>query len=179
MSFATHSDLSTWLGIDFDASQQTRATELLAVASRLIVTEVGHPIEETTETVTLDADGGEVLLLPDFPVTAVASVVEDGTTLTVDDDYRWSAAGILYRVDGCWPDKPRSVDVEYTHGFPADADDLDVLKDIACAVAARAWGNPEAASSKSYANRQSMWAKGLEGMTLTDAEKGLLDRFRG
>lgn len=90
-----------------------------------------HISRVVDDTVTLDADGSWALLLPERPVTSVASVVVDGVTLTEGTDYEWSAAGVLKRL-GSWPAKYRSVVVTYTHGYDP------VPEDVQEAVAERA-----------------------------------------
>jgi hypothetical protein len=50
-------------------------------------------------------------------------LIEDGTMLTVTDDYRLGQHGILYRVGNVWPEGVQIVTVTYTHGYntlPAD-----------------------------------------------------------
>lgn len=77
-----------------------------------------HISPSVTETITLDGNGGKVLILPTMHVTAITSVVEDGTTLSVDD-YSWSQIGLLERVYyRRWPRTRRSVQVTLTHGYP-------------------------------------------------------------
>lgn len=49
------------------------------------------------DVVTLRTLGQGVLILPEQPVTAVASVVENGTTLVQDTDYGWEPNGLLWR----------------------------------------------------------------------------------
>ena len=67
------------------------------------------------------------LILSRKPVTAVATVVEDGTTLTVTTDYETdSAAGVLIRLSDdneiCWPGV--KIVVAYTAGWGTVPDDL-------------------------------------------------------
>ncbi len=67
------------------------------------------------------------LVLPEHPVLAVESVVENGVTLTVNDDYVLIEHGTLYRVGAVWYPGPRTVVVTYTHGYAEIPDDvLDV-----------------------------------------------------
>ncbi|MDX2694954.1 mobile element protein [Streptomyces ipomoeae] len=87
--------------------------------------QVGHSVYPvTTETVTLNGNGRESLLLPVWPTVAVATVVLEGVTLVEGTDYQWSEEGILRRL-GCkvWPAKLRCLQVTYSHGWatrPAD-----------------------------------------------------------
>jgi len=54
------------------------------------------------DVVTLRHRGQAELILPEQPVSAVASVVENGVTLTVDTDYVWYPSGLLCRWPGYW-----------------------------------------------------------------------------
>lgn len=91
------------------------ATQALELAKSAVQAEVGSPIERTSVTQTFyPPDRQEFIVLPSFPVTEVESVTEDGTLLVVDDDYSWSEAGLILRIDAYWT-KP--VTVEYAYGF--------------------------------------------------------------
>ena len=72
--------------------------------------------DSITETVTLDGKGGLTLFLPSMYVTAIASIVADGVTLSASA-YEWSTSGRVDRVGGCWPRKPRSIVIQMTHGY--------------------------------------------------------------
>lgn len=95
-------------------------TVMLGVASSLVRGAAGSPILEASSVVTLWAtDGSQYLSLPGQPVTAVASVVYDGDTLTADDDYKLvdgSLWGSTPWGDGC---EPLEVVVTMTHGLAA------------------------------------------------------------
>lgn len=76
------------------------------------------------DVVTLRARGQETLILPEQPVTAVASIVENGTTLVNDRDYTWEPSGLLWRwgrSGWCWssanPNTPGAVVATYSHGY--------------------------------------------------------------
>lgn len=64
------------------------------------------------------------LFLPELPVVSIASVVEDGETLTVTDDYKLANDGVLVRVGGRWPIGIQIVQVTYTHGYATIPDDI-------------------------------------------------------
>lgn len=96
-----------------------------------------HIAPSVTETVTLDADGGRVLILPTMHLTDVASAaLWDGTGLIVDTDLTWSPLGLLERSGWRpWPSRFRAVTVTFTHGYP---DIPTALQEVAVAVAKRA-----------------------------------------
>lgn len=87
------------------------------------------PPEENVE-VTLDG-GGAVLSLPSLYVTELVSVVEDGTTLDLDDVRLYGSLGqVRKRSGGCWGCE---IVVTFTHGYDS-APDFDAA--VAQAAAA-------------------------------------------
>lgn len=141
-AFATPSELASFLQQDLDTSSATLA---LDIASKAIRDHCGWEITQQANTVvTLDGVEGSTLWLPSQLVTAVASVVENGTTLTVVSQFDWTAYGKLIRVGRCWYCKPRSVVVTFTHGY---ATVPDSVKGVCLAVASRRYQNPEARRS--------------------------------
>jgi len=95
-------------------------TTMLAVASSVVRSAAGSPILATTSVVTLwGLDSSRWLDLPGKPVTAVATVVHDGTTLVANDDYKL-VDGRLWGASP-WGDdcEPVKVVVTMTHGFAA------------------------------------------------------------
>jgi hypothetical protein len=122
VALCTQADVEAKIGRDITAEPEAVVTLLIAHAQGLIEGAVGRPLESDTHTDTLDG-GQAVLILRAWPVTAVASVIEDGTTLTADTEYLWDDIGTLRRVgttgyQKAWTAlKPQSVVVEYTAGF--------------------------------------------------------------
>ncbi len=94
----------------------------------------------------LDGPGGTELYLPNWPVTTLTSIAEDGVTLTVDADfYADLTRGVLskarwnwpwYDMAATWTTKNQGILVTYTAGYvqattlPADLK-LAALKEIA------------------------------------------------
>jgi hypothetical protein len=120
---ADPAELAVRLGRSEDDPKLLQA---LRSASRRFRGQVGHTVVPvTTETVTLDGNGRESLLLPVWPTTAVQTVVLEGVTLVEGTDYDWSDAGILRRL-GCrvWPDKLRCLQVGYSHGWATTPEDI-------------------------------------------------------
>lgn len=108
----------------------------LTAASRRFRGAVRHPVSLVAgDTVTLDGNGRESLLLPAAPVLAVTSVQLDGTALTAGADFDWSADGFLRRLGGVWPDRLRCVRVAYDHGWAVIPEDIqEVVIDQARAM---------------------------------------------
>lgn len=87
------------------------------------------------DTVTLDGNGQESLLLPAAPVTEVSSLELDGEALVLDTDYSWSADGFLRRLGNFWPGRLRCIEVVYSHGWdPVPEDIQEVVIDQAQAI---------------------------------------------
>ncbi|WP_239484394.1 mobile element protein [Streptomyces sp. CS081A] len=102
----------------------------LRAASRRFRGAVRHPVTLVEgDTVTLDGNGRESILLPVWPTTVVTSVHLDGALLADGTDYAWSRDGILRRL-GCrvWPDRLRCLTVVYSHGWPVDEVPEDIVE---------------------------------------------------
>jgi hypothetical protein len=77
-----------------------------------------HIAPSKTETITVDGSGVDSLVLPTKYLTAVTSVTEDGVALTEGVNFRWSQAGVIYRIDWCrFTRKRQAVVVEFSHGY--------------------------------------------------------------
>jgi hypothetical protein len=120
-NLAPASDLATLLGVP-----PTDPKLLLALkrASGRFRGQVHHPVSlVANDTVQLDGDGSDTLLLPAAPVVGDVAVKIDGVTVT---DHKVSRhAGILRRAAG-WPDDLGNIEVTYTHGhteIPVDVVD--------------------------------------------------------
>lgn len=89
-----------------------------------------HIAPTRTEELTLDGPGTCTLLLPSLHVTAIASITEDGIALVADDDYIWSASGLVERVSTTtqyWSNKPRSIVINLTHGWTTSPPDVAAI----------------------------------------------------
>jgi hypothetical protein len=153
MTLATQLDLEQFLQADFQNDPDAVVALLLGFADAVVAAETGRDsFDEVSETVTLDGRGDRVLFLPEPPVTAVASVTEDGTALVDGTDFWWTSDGQLHRGsptsswDLSWSPARRNVVVDYTHGY---ATIPDGLVKVAVGIAGRlfqasaAWANSE------------------------------------
>lgn len=149
MAFASQADLEAFTGQTFT---EARATLLLDGATAAIQEWTGQTIEAvSSDEVTLVGNFTRRLVLPQMPVTAVDSVVVDGTTLTASTDFTWQRHGVLWRPRYAQPDAPsqrsfevlggaywggpdREVVVTYDHGF---ATIPTVVESVCLSVAAR------------------------------------------
>lgn len=89
--------------------------------------------------------GDAVILLPSMYVTAVATVTEADSPLTLDDQYRWLAPSSVIRRVYSWG-CDNEVVVEFTHGYTTPPRDVTA---VVQAVAQRAIDNPGARTSQS------------------------------
>ncbi|MFJ4687059.1 hypothetical protein [Streptomyces sp. NPDC088789] len=195
MAYATPDQLRLLLRLPaFTGDDEARAQLLLDLAEGVIDDETGQALQESTDTVLLDSPtryrawpyvqgaGDRRLVLPRWPVKAVASVTvlgEDGTADVLDEgadrDYTWSAAGILTRVAACWPLHDRSVQVTYTAGHnPLPKS----LPGIELRLAASAWSNPLPVSSESLGDHSISYSAEALGMTLSKADRRTLGLYR-
>lgn len=132
------------------------------------------PSRDATET--LRGIGSSPLMLRSLYVTAVDSIVDDGTTLILSDDYAWSPNGVILRA-GYWG--TGDVVVSYTHGY--DDPPAEVTA-VVQAIAQRAVDNPRSLTrlqigpfSESYSATGSNQATGI---ALLDSERAVLDAYR-
>lgn len=167
MAFATSADVATYLRRGFDAEGTAAADLALDIATQMIKSYTEQQITQATETYTFLATSRNVLLLPELPVTAVASVVYDGATLVVEEDYTWTRYGLVTKVAGDW--SSGTVAVTYTHGYATVPDDI---RGVCIEVAKRAIENP-AGLQRDDLNTASQW------LGFTRENRLILDRYRG
>ena len=98
-----------------------RAYAALSAASAAIRGACGWHISPSLGCRARRTGGGKVITLPAALVTAVSSVIEDGSELGADE-YEWSRSGVLRRA--CfrnWSPRLDAVEVAYTAGLDAAA----------------------------------------------------------
>ncbi|GLZ62872.1 hypothetical protein [Micromonospora sp. NBRC 107095] len=147
---ATPADLAALLHID-EADLHVPAATLLIECATAVVQEVaGQRIVRAESTVTLEPSLGCWLWLPQLPVVSVESVTLDGTALVAGADYSvrgyrlWRSAG--WQTAASWETAgvraPSEITVEYTHGYEADAQELQRARQAVVALAGAVYGNP-------------------------------------
>jgi len=139
VSFASTSELSTYVGSTVDES---RAQQALDYATKKIRSHCGWSIsQESLSDVSVDGSGTRDVWLDTLYLTAVSSVVDNdrSATLTFDVDYTWTKDGRLHRPSG-WKKIPRLLSVTYTHGYVTVPDDV---KGVCLSLAARRFDNPQ------------------------------------
>lgn len=191
MAYATADELRRLLREESFTADDTATAELLIeLAEGVIEDETGQALEQSEDTVTLDGPtdtdsrfqggtGSRRLILPRWPVTAVASVTltDDAEVLVFgrDEDYTWSAAGILHRRGTEWPCTDRSIEVVYTAGYTTIPSGL---KRMALRLAMAGWSNPERLTSESLGDHSKAWDAAALGMELTDSDRRTLGAYR-
>lgn len=112
----------------------------LDLASARFRGQTRNPVSLATDTLTLDAHGSRVLLLPCAPIVSVDALNIAGTDYG-SGDFEWSTSGML-RLDMTMPDLWRSVTVKYTHGYAHIPQDVqEAVMDQATAMYPMLAGN--------------------------------------
>jgi hypothetical protein len=140
---ATLADLAAHLQVGLADLNTASATLLIECATAVVQEAAGQRIFEATSTVSLEGGSGQWLWLPQIPVQSVASVVMDGTALTADDGYGVRGTRV-WRSTG-WRTcmvPPSEVVVEYTHGYPDGAQELQLARQAVLSLAAATYRNP-------------------------------------
>ena len=127
MGYCTQDDIEKYLKTTFDANDETIAA-LIDHVTAMIDSYCGRDfLAHTGEVEYHDGKGRghNVIMLKNYPVTAVTEVVEDGTTLTANEDYIWYADGRIVKcVNGLvdpnttyWKAKLKAIKVTYNYGY--------------------------------------------------------------
>lgn len=175
-AFATPAELASFLQRDLDTATATLALEN---ASQQIRDYVGWSVsEEVDREVTLDGTGGPYLWLPTKHLTDVSTVVENGVTLTVVDDFDWSSRGYLIR-SGRWTCRPRAVVVTFTHGWPDGSEKLRTARSVCLSLAGSIYDNPGGVRSYTVDDVSETYAGASAdlGPLLSDVQRIALDAY--
>ena len=138
MALSTVSDVEKVLGVDLSTADETNVTNVfITTADAAIENYVGYALGyEASISETFDGDDSEDLFLKRLPIVSVASVVEDGVTLTAgnNNDYViYNELGLIRRTGlQYWSaQKLRNITVTYTAGYSdSESSAEDIPKDI-------------------------------------------------
>lgn len=133
-----------------------------------------HIAPARTESLTVRTFGGNAILLPSLHVTAVASVTEAESALTLTDDYHWLTPSSIIRRPAGWGYDTEVV-VEFTHGYAMVPADVEA---VVMAVAQRATDNPGSLSQEAAGPFNAKRAGTGATLELLEAEKAILRRYR-
>ncbi len=122
MALITQGDLEVYLQIDITDEPDATVAQYIAQAQAVAEAWCLQPLEHASVTEIFEVDQWENWYVTDrFPITAVTSVTEDDTLLTVDDEYKFYEDGRLRRLNGVldssWSMFPNGVTVVYTAGY--------------------------------------------------------------
>lgn len=134
--FLTVTELGDYIGRDLSSDDGASLAVSMACEAVRTLTEQDFGVVSAS-TVQLDGTGTDTLLLPQVPVTAAGTVVENGGTLTADQHYTVTSEGHLIKTSGTadwstwssnhrggtayWPEGRQNISVTYTHGYSGTA----------------------------------------------------------
>lgn len=118
-----------------------------------------HVFPEVTETLTVDGQGGPVLVLPTLRVTNVSAVRQLGE-LVSPEAYSWSAGGdIRLKAErAAWTEEYRGIEVDLTHGFNAPARLMKALAQVVASATINPLGVPEVIGPFQFTGAAGSWS---------------------
>jgi len=124
--FAIQSDVENVLQIKITDADQIAAVQwALNKASAAVRNYTKQYIEfVAAETIKLDCMGGFRIYLPELPVSSITEIVEDGETLTDQEDYKLGQFGIVHRIGQRWKKGIQILEITYPHGYSTIPDDI-------------------------------------------------------
>ena len=208
MALATLTEFEQFGQVDITDNSDAAILQYLEDATGLMETYCDRTLEEVASIVeTVDVDYWSTLIrVGTFPLTAVASIVENSVTLINGTDFVWTDDGLIRRINASTPKTARNwlrgvqiVTITYTGGYAA-ASIPNALRAVclrsafrafqAAATFANAGGIATAgvsevdlgpAGSITYQDADSMPALAdvaSTALALSDSEKGILDSYR-
>lgn len=126
--YCTQDDIEKYLDTTFDSNPDPSVSLIISHVSALIDAYCNRDFtlhENVVEYYDGKGKGHNVIMLKNYPVTAVSEVVEDGTTLTENTHYVWFRDGRLVKVSNgyvdpnkwYWKAKVKAVKVTYSYGY--------------------------------------------------------------
>lgn len=203
---ATTDDVAAILQRPLTATEITTATRLIALASGMVRRYTRQDLTAATgDVITLAGTWGHTIMLPQRPITAVASVVVNGANPAyapwklIDDeiviltgsfqpDYGsslwggtglWGPAGSYIgpqATGASWQGPQATVTVTYSHGYAVIPD--DIVNEVA-GMAALQMSSPVGINSEQIGGYQVAYARSpVGGMSLTAETKSVLNFYR-
>jgi hypothetical protein len=190
MAYATPADLASFLQVS--SVDTASATLILQLVSDEIDAYIGQSLDQATVTALLldgPAAGSAQLVLPGFPVSAVALIEvqeADGAWTPLADgvDYHWSTSGVVNRifssfdpndpVQPAWPVWAKSIRVSYTRG---DSAALGAVKGVCLSASARMFINPAGLQSEQIGGMSLRYGAKSGAVELSALEQRILDRL--
>lgn len=180
-TLASPADLAAFLN---DATiPEPTATLLLETATGVVQGITLQRIVQATSTVQVMGVTDSWLDLPERPVTAVSGVELDGAVVTVgtDPDEYKRVGSRLWRGNGwaMYVDTPSVVEVVYTHGYAAGAQDLQYARQIVLMLAAQGYSNPTGVTGFSIDDYREQYAQSVSAGAVPDDVRRELRRRYG
>ncbi|OGC95309.1 MAG: hypothetical protein A2W25_05175 [candidate division Zixibacteria bacterium RBG_16_53_22] len=124
--FATIQDIEAFLQIEITTPAQILSAQRALIEATAAIRNYTHQYlgRVDDDAITLDSKGWTRMFLPELPVIDVSAVVEDGETLTVDDDYKLGQYGVLHRIGQKWASGIQIITITYSHGYETIPDDI-------------------------------------------------------
>lgn len=130
IDYCTQADVERYLNVTFTENPDATVTAFIERISARIDDICNRDFDNHADHVEYHdghGQGNNSFLLKNYPVTAVASVKEDGTTLTETTHFVWYEDGRVVRVSSgyedpsttYWLKKLKAIEVTYTYGFSA------------------------------------------------------------
>jgi hypothetical protein len=135
-------DIKNLLSIkSFAITPDPRVSAAIEAAQAAVEEEAGFLFDARTGlTATLTGDGGsDVINLPQWPVTAITALTEDGSALVQGTDYVWNPSGAVRNLNGAWSSYPHDIVVTYNTGWADKNTAPQRLRWLVARVAARFW----------------------------------------
>ncbi len=111
------SDAKYYIGIT-STTEDVIIEEIINGVSSAFNSYTQRKLAVTDYDIYLDGNKKPILFLPAWPIISVSSVIEDGTTLTEDDDFKvYYDLGFLYRVDDNWSEGKKNIRVQFAAGY--------------------------------------------------------------
>lgn len=189
MAYATPADLASFMSVP--SVDTASATLFLQIVADEIDDYCGQSLgHQDVVALLVDGTGSADLVLPGFPVTAVASIEilqADGTwrLLVNGTDYAWSSAGIVRRtfpntdpsapslVTPAWPALPSSIRVSYSRGEGVAS---AAIQGVNLSAAARMMSNPLALQSEQIGGMSLRYGAKSGVVEFSALEQRVLDR---
>ena len=128
MALCAVGDVESIIGVDLSSTLESTVTNsLIPFADQIIKTYLGYDIEVGDKTETLFGDNLREIVLKHIPVNSIASITEDGNSLTEgnESDYVFHDNGRVERVLGRWSGaKPKNITITYNAGYSTIPDDI-------------------------------------------------------
>jgi hypothetical protein len=171
-TFATIEELAAYTGREI-AEDNASAALALSMASDAVRAYCMQNISAVAnEEYTAEGPNSRVILLPEVPVTAIASVEIDGTALETTE-YTWTRTGILTKLANIWQTETADVIITYSHGY---ATTPGPVKAATLSLAARILDAPAGVKQETIGAYSVTYSNGVP--VLIDSETANLDQYR-